>query len=76
VGALCALFIDSFGRKRLMAWDAFFGGVCFAVVAAGLAIGSKAMLVVAVIFIYLYYAIYGLPFLSIPFIYPAEINSQ
>ncbi|KUJ19528.1 general substrate transporter, partial [Mollisia scopiformis] len=31
---------------------------------------------VAIVFIYLYYTFYGLSFLSIPFMYPAEINSQ
>lgn len=75
-GAICALFIDSVGRKTLMTWGAFFESICFAVVAAGLAVGSKSSLVVAVVFIYLYYTFYGLSFLSIPFMYPAEINSQ
>ncbi|RDW79397.1 general substrate transporter-2 [Coleophoma cylindrospora] len=75
-GALCAVFIDSVGRKRLMTWGAFFESICFAMIAAGLAVGGKAMLIVAVVFIYLYYTFYGLSFLSIPFMYPAEINSQ
>lgn len=75
-GAACALLIDTVGRKRLMTWGAFFESICFAMVTAGLAVGSKEMLVVAVVFIYLYYTAYGLSFLSIPFMYPAEINSQ
>lgn len=75
-GAMCALFVDSVGRKRLMFYGAFCESICFAMVAAGLAVGSKAMLIVAVVFIYLYYTFYGLSFLSIPFMYPAEINSQ
>ena len=75
-GAICALFIDNVGRKKLMTYGAFFESICFAMVAAGLAVGSKAMLIVAVVFIYLYYTFYGLSFLSIPFMYPAEINSQ
>ena len=45
-------------------------------VAAGLAVDTKDLLIVAVVFIYLYYTFYGLSFLSIPFMYPAEINSQ
>lgn len=75
-GAMCALFIDNMGRKRLMTWGAFFESICFAMVAAGLAVGTKPMLIVAVVFIFMYYTFYGLSFLSIPFMYPAEINSQ
>lgn len=75
-GAVCALFIDKFGRKKLMTYGAFFESICFAMVAAGLAVGSTSWLIVAVVFIYLYYTAYGLSFLSIPFMYPAEINSQ
>ena len=73
--ALCALFIDDVDRKRLMTWGAFFESICFALVASGLTAGGKAMLVVAVVFIHLYYTFYGLSFLSIPFMYPAD-NSQ
>jgi MFS family permease len=75
-GAIAALFIDNIGRKKLMTWGAFFESICFAIIAAGLAVGTNTMLIVAVVFIYLYYTFYGLSFLSIPFMYPAEINSQ
>lgn len=59
-----------------MLWGAFFESICFAMIAAGLAVNSKETLIMAIAFIFLYYSAYGLSFLPIPFIYPAEINSQ
>lgn len=67
-GAACALLIDTVGQKRLRTWGAFFESICFAMVTAGLAVGSEEMLVVAVVFVYLYDTAYGLSFLFIPFI--------
>lgn len=74
-GAMCALVIDRVGRKKLMLWGAFFESICFAMITAGLAVNSQGTLIMAIVFIFLYYTAYGLSFLSIPFIYPAEINS-
>ncbi|KAJ5613822.1 hypothetical protein N7528_007476 [Penicillium herquei] len=78
-GAMAALVIDRVGRKRLMLFGAAGSSVCFALVAVGLRYGgpdNKGMSILAVVFIFLYYVFYGLSLLSIPYIYPAEINSQ
>ncbi|KAF2158814.1 hypothetical protein M409DRAFT_71445 [Zasmidium cellare ATCC 36951] len=75
-GAMCALVIDSVGRRKLMLYGAAAESICFALIAAGLAVNTNPTLIMAIAFIYLYYTAYGLSFLSIPFIYPAEINSQ
>lgn len=55
------------------------GSVCFALVAAGLRYGgpdNKGMSILAVVFIFVYYVFYGMYLLSIPYMYPAGINSQ
>lgn len=75
-GAMCALAIDSIGRKKLMLYGAGAQSICFALIAAGLAVDTNPTLIMAIAFIYLYETSFGLSFLSIPFIYPAEINSQ
>ena len=74
--ALCSLVIDSVGRRRLMLWGTFAMSICFALIACGLAIDTSATLIMALAFIYLYYTAYGLSLLSIPFLYPSEVNSQ
>lgn len=45
-------------------------------VAVGLRVGGHGMAIFTTVFIFVYYAFYGLSFLSIPWLYPAEINSQ
>lgn len=80
-GAMAALLIDRVGRRRLMMFGVTASSVCFAVVAVGLRYGgpdssNKGMSIMAVTFIFLYYVFYGLSLLSIPYMYPAEINSQ
>ncbi|KAL0255056.1 hypothetical protein SLS55_009583 [Diplodia seriata] len=80
-GAVAALLIDRVGRRRLMLWGVAASGVCFALVAVGLRYGgpdsdNKAMSIFAVVFIFMYYVFYGLSLLSIPYMFPAEINSQ
>ncbi|KAI1834815.1 hypothetical protein DTO006G1_3357 [Penicillium roqueforti] len=78
-GCIAALLIDRIGRKRLMLFGAAGSSVCFALVAVGLRYGgpdNKGMSVLAVVFIFVYYVFYGMSLLSIPYIYPAEINSQ
>ncbi|KAH8656284.1 general substrate transporter [Ilyonectria robusta] len=75
-GGLVMLVIDKWGRKRLMLIGAFAQGICFAIAAAGLGVGTKASQAVAVTAIFLYHVFFGLSFLSIPFCYPSEINSQ
>lgn len=78
-GSIAALLIDRVGRKRLMLMGAAASSVCFALVAVGLRYGgpdNKGMSILAVVFIFVYYVFYGMSLLSIPYIYPAEINSQ
>lgn len=60
---LCAmLVIDRWGRKNLMLFGAFFQSICFAVAAAGLAVGTKPSEAVAVTAIFLYHVF----FVSLP----------
>lgn len=80
-GAMAAFLIDRIGRRRLMLWGVAASGVCFALVAVGLRFSgtnneNQAMSVFAVVFIFMYYVFYGMSMLSIPYMYPAEINSQ
>jgi sugar porter (SP) family MFS transporter len=78
-GVIAALVIDRIGRKRLMLFGAAGSSLCFALVAVGLRYGgpsNRGMSILAVVFIFVYYVFYGVSLLSIPYIYPAEINSQ
>ncbi|CAG8165297.1 unnamed protein product [Penicillium salamii] len=77
-GFIAAFLIDRIGRKKLMLFGAAGSSLCFALVAVGLRYGSnnRNMSILAVVFIFIYYVFYGVSLLSIPYIYPAEINSQ
>lgn len=78
-GSIAALLIDRVGRKNLMLMGVSASSICFALVAVGLRYGgseNKGMSILAVVFIFVYYIFYGMSLLSIPYIYPAEINSQ
>lgn len=78
-GAIAALLIDRVGRKKLLLMGVTASSICFALVAVGLRYSgpdNKGMSILAVVFIFMYYVFYGMSLLSIPFIYPAEINSQ
>lgn len=81
-GSMASLLIDRVGRKKLMLWGALMCSISFALVAVGLrysgegSTSNKGMSIMAVVFIFVYYIFYGLSFLSIPYMYPAEINSQ
>jgi MFS family permease len=71
-----ALYIETFGRKRMMFWGAVSQSICFALVAAGLALATKQWEAVAVAFVFVYYTTFGLPWIAVPWMYPAEINTQ
>ncbi|CAH0019640.1 unnamed protein product [Clonostachys rhizophaga] len=82
-GALAAVLIDRVGRRRLLMMGVMVSSVCFALVAVGLRYSgqdspnrNQSMSIMAVAFIFIYYVFYGMSLLSIPFMYPAEINSQ
>lgn len=77
--AITSLLIDRVGRKRLMLMGVTGSSICFALVTVGLRYGgtdNKGMSILAVVFIFMYYVFYGMSLLSIPYMYPAEINSQ
>ena len=75
-GTCAALFIERLGRKKLMLFGSVTQSLSFFLVAVGIRVGTDGMSIFAVVFIFTYYACYGLSFLSIPWLYPAEINSQ
>lgn len=80
-GAMAAFLIDRIGRRKLMLWGVAASGICFALVAVGLRYGgpdssNRGMSIFAVVCIFMYYVFYGLSLLSIPYMYPAEVNSQ
>ncbi|KAF2687384.1 general substrate transporter [Lentithecium fluviatile CBS 122367] len=75
-GLMIFFVIDRVGRKNLMLYGALGQSFCFAMAAIGLGIGTTAMNGIAVAFIFFYHICFGLSFLSIPFMYPSEINSQ
>lgn len=71
-----ALYIESFGRKKMMLWGAVAQSICFALVAAGLGVGGRQWDCVAVAFIFGYITTFGLSWIAVPWMYPAEINTQ
>lgn len=71
-----ALFIESIGRKRLMLWGALVQAVCFALVAGGLGAGGRQWGAVAITFVFGYYTTFGLTWIAVPWMYPAEVNTQ
>lgn len=70
------LYIESFGRKKMMFWGAIAQCICFALVATGLGIGGYAWQSVAVAFVFAYYTTFGLSWIAVPWMYPAEVNTQ
>lgn len=74
--AASILAIDSLGRKALLLVGALGQGVAFFLIAAGVKLGTYNMRIFAVVFIFVYNFFFGISFLSIPWLYPAEINSQ
>ncbi|KAL8866042.1 MAG: hypothetical protein Q9198_009061 [Flavoplaca austrocitrina] len=71
-----AAFIESVGRKRLMLWGALVQGICFALVAGGLSAGGQQWGIVAIAFVFAYYTTFGLSWIAVPWMYPAEVNTQ
>ncbi|KAH8762362.1 general substrate transporter [Hyaloscypha finlandica] len=75
-GSMATFLIERVGRKNLMLMGAFTQSICFCMAGMGLSFNTNRGSILAVTFIFLYYVVYGLSFLSIPFMYPSEINSQ
>ncbi|PVH71344.1 general substrate transporter [Cadophora sp. DSE1049] len=59
-----ALYIETFGRKRMMLW------------AVGLGVGGPQWSIVSIFFIFFYYTTFGLSWIAVPWLYPAEVNTQ
>ncbi|KAJ6006236.1 hypothetical protein N7451_004180 [Penicillium sp. IBT 35674x] len=75
IGACCCAWtVDRFGRRKLMIFSASSMSICFALI-AGLTSqpDNPAALKAAVVFLYLYFFVYVLGFLGIPFLYASEI---
>ncbi|ORY01739.1 general substrate transporter [Clohesyomyces aquaticus] len=74
--SMITLAIDRFGRKPLMLMGSIVCGICFMFTAIGFALGTNPSFAMAVSFMFGYHLFYGFSFLSIPFLYPSEINSS
>lgn len=70
------LYVETFGRKKMMVYGAAVQSLCFALVAAGLGAGGRKWECVAVAFVFAYITTFGLSWIAVPWMYPAEINSQ
>jgi MFS family permease len=75
LGAFCCAYtVDRFGRRRLMLLSAAGMSICFAILAALTSqADNPAALKAAVFFLFLFYSIYVLGFLGIPFLYASEV---
>jgi sugar porter (SP) family MFS transporter len=74
--ALGGLFIDRYGRVPLMFWGALAQSVCFVFVAAGLSQGTYGWSAVAVTGVFAYFTAFGTTWIAVPWMYPAEVNTQ
>lgn len=70
------LAIDSLGRKTLLLLGAVGQGVAFILIAVGIYLDTYSMSIFSVVFIFVYKFFFGISFLSILWLYLAEINSQ
>ncbi|KAI9166328.1 Sugar transporter STL1 [Paramyrothecium foliicola] len=73
---LGSLWIEGMGRKRLMVWGAAAQSLCFCFISIGLAIGGHQWEAVAVAFVFAYITVFALSWIAVPWMYPAEINTQ
>lgn len=70
------LVIDSFGRKNLLLAGAAGQSIAFFMIAIGIRLGSYSISIFTIVFIFMYNFYFGISFLSIPWLYSPEINSQ
>ncbi|CAN6674831.1 galactose transporter [Trichomonascus vanleenenianus] len=68
--------IDRMGRKRSAVLGWIGGGLCYLVVTVCLAVATKTSRLIAVAFMFLYITIFAFTSNVVPWLYPAEINSQ
>lgn len=71
-----SLYIENFGRKRVMAWGAAAQSLCFCLVTIGIGLGGRSWSAVAVAFVFAYITAFGLSWIAVPWMYPAEVNTQ
>ncbi|KAJ5092719.1 hypothetical protein N7456_008580 [Penicillium angulare] len=70
------LAIDSVGRRPLLLIGAAGQGIAFILIAVGIRLGTHSTSILSVVFIFVYNFFFGISYLHIPWLYPAEINSQ
>uniref|UniRef100_A0A060T9Y4 ARAD1D18634p n=1 Tax=Blastobotrys adeninivorans TaxID=409370 RepID=A0A060T9Y4_BLAAD len=70
------LLIERVGRRYLLAGGHLVEGISYTVVTIGLGLGTKTSRVAAVSFMFVFISAFGLTNNAIPWLYPAEINSQ
>ncbi|KAK9447327.1 general substrate transporter [Limtongia smithiae] len=73
---LSTLYVDSFGRKRMMFYGYLSQGICYTMVAIGLGVGTKSTNKLAIAFMFMYYTSFGMTNCVSAWVYPAEIGSQ
>ncbi|KAB8239023.1 sugar porter family MFS transporter [Aspergillus alliaceus] len=71
-----AIFIDSIGRKNLMLAGALFQGISFAFVGGSLGAHTDQWSKVAMAFVFMFFTVFGLTWIAVPWMYPAEVNTQ
>lgn len=71
-----AAYIENVGRKRLMFWGAIAQSLCYSLVALGLALGGKQWECIAVTFVFGFMTAFSLSWIAVPWMYPAEVNTQ
>jgi hypothetical protein len=74
------LFVEKVGRRPLLIWTAGIMSIAFLGVSIGVGVGlanpdSHAPGIVATIFIWLYFTTFSSGWISVPWLYPAEVNS-
>ena len=73
---LGSFLIESGGRKKLMVWGAVAQCICFCLISIGLGLGGRQWQSVAVSFVFAYSTVFALTWIAVPWLYPAEINTQ
>lgn len=73
---LSILVIDRVGRRKLLMAGHIVEGISYTVVTVGLALGTTSSRYAAVAFMFVFISAFGLTNNAIPWLYPAEVNSQ
>ncbi|CAG8934666.1 unnamed protein product [Penicillium salamii] len=74
--AVGALGIERFGRKKLMICGAASQSLCLSLVAISLGVGGMRWNSVAVAFVFGFVSTFGLTWIAVPWMYPAEVNTH